>query len=172
MTNGSSAPRGSRRKSGGLFFDWGAHMLDWLLTIVRSKVEGVAGYAHKLVWSHTTIEDHVGALIYFEDGTVADAQVSTITALPKPRWAIWGTKGAIISTSPQDIRLCQRGGEMSRRRGWSPTLPTMALSIATSPPIFSGGGVGREAGGVEKDDRHYGGGHEVGADGKDRTCRI
>jgi len=110
MTNGSSAPRGSRRKSGGLFFDWGAHMLDWLLTIVRSKVEGVAGYAHKLVWSHTTIEDHVGALIYFEDGTVADAQVSTITALPKPRWAIWGTKGAIISTSPQDIRLLRPEG--------------------------------------------------------------
>jgi len=110
MTKGSSAPRGSRRKSGGLFFDWGAHMLDWLLTIVRSKVEGVAGYAHKLVWSHTTIEDHVGALIYFEDGTVADAQVSTITALPKPRWAIWGTKGAIVSTSPQDIRLLRPEG--------------------------------------------------------------
>jgi len=85
-------------------------MLDWLLTIVRSKVEGVAGYAHKLVWSHTTIEDHVGALIYFEDGTVADAQVSTIAALPKPRWAIWGTKGAIVSTSPQDIRLLRPEG--------------------------------------------------------------
>lgn len=97
--------RSDKEVSGGLFLDWGAHMLDWLLGIVRSKVKGVAGYAHKLVWRHTTIEDHVGALIYFEDGTVADVQISTIAALRKPRWAIWGTKGAIVSTSPQDIRL-------------------------------------------------------------------
>lgn len=97
--------RSDKEKSGGLFFDWGAHMLDWLLNIVRSKVKGVVGYSHKLVWHELSIEDDVGAMIYFEDGTVAEVRISTISALTKPRWMIWGTKGAVVSTSPDDIRL-------------------------------------------------------------------
>ncbi len=88
--------RADKEISGGAFYDWGAHYLDWLLNIVPSKVESVTGFFHKLVWTDVTNEDQVHAVIRFANGCVADVQQSSIARAGKPRWRILGTKGAII----------------------------------------------------------------------------
>ncbi len=87
--------RSDKKISGGLFYDWGAHYLWWLLTLVPKRVVSVAGHFHKLKWDHVTNEDHVEAIIRFDDGTIANLQFSTLGAIPKPRWRILGTEGAI-----------------------------------------------------------------------------
>ncbi len=89
--------RSGKTESGGLFYDWGAHYLWWLLQIVPHKIQSVVGSFHKLKWHDVTIEDHVQAFIRFANGSVADVQFSTIAAASKPRWLIWGTEGAIVS---------------------------------------------------------------------------
>ena len=89
--------RSSKRVSGGHFYDWGAHYVDWLLNVMAPRqVVGVAGRFHKLVWHHVTNEDHVEAWIRFDDGAVADVQFSSIACADKPRWRILGTQGAIV----------------------------------------------------------------------------
>jgi predicted dehydrogenase len=84
--------------SGGAFYYWGPHAVDWVLDLVRDRVLGVTGFYHKLVWNDFDIEDQVRAIMLFENGTVADVTYSHIAALGKPLWRILGTKGAIIDT--------------------------------------------------------------------------
>jgi len=88
--------RANKRISGGAFYDWGAHFVDWVLRIIPEKMTAVTGFFHKRVWHDATNEDQVEAMIRFESGAVADVQLSHIAMAGKPRWRILGTKGAIV----------------------------------------------------------------------------
>lgn len=89
--------RSSKEISGGYFYDWGAHFLDWLLGLVPGqKIESVSGFFHKRVWHDVSNEDHVEAVLRFDSGCVADVQMSSIAHAGKPRWWILGEKGAIV----------------------------------------------------------------------------
>jgi predicted dehydrogenase len=84
--------------SGGAFYDWGAHYLDWLLNIIPSHMVNVTGfYNPNLVWDDISNEDHVEAVIRFANGAMADVIMSSVAKATKPRWWVLGTKGAVIS---------------------------------------------------------------------------
>lgn len=87
--------RSDKKVSGGHFYDWGAHYLDWLLGIVPSRVKEVRGFFRKLKWMDVTNEDHVQAMLLFENGVTADIQMSTLARVGKPRWHILGTRGGL-----------------------------------------------------------------------------
>jgi scyllo-inositol 2-dehydrogenase (NADP+) len=93
--------RSDKKVSGGAFYDWGAHLLDWVLNIIPGNIAGVMGYFHKRVWMDVTNEDQVEAVIRFESGAVADVQLSSIASIGKPRWRILGTKGGITTVPEQ-----------------------------------------------------------------------
>ena len=89
--------RSDKAISGGAFYDWGAHFLDWILNLMPGrKVASVTGYFHKRVWHDVTNEDHVQAVLRFDNGAHADLSFSQISSLPLPRWRIQGTKGGIL----------------------------------------------------------------------------
>jgi predicted dehydrogenase len=88
--------RSSKEISGGYFYDWGAHYLDWLLGIIPGAITDVSGYFHKRVWHDVTNEDQVQAVIRFENGCVANVTMSSIAHAGKPRWWVLGTKGAAV----------------------------------------------------------------------------
>ena len=88
--------RSVKEISGGYFYDWGAHYLDWLLGLIHSPIVDVTGYFHKRVWHDVTNEDQVQALIRFENGCVANVTMSSIAYAGKPRWWLLGTKGAAV----------------------------------------------------------------------------
>jgi len=93
--------RSDKKISGGAFYDWGAHLIDWVLNLIPERIVGVAGFFHKLVWNDVTNEDHVEAIIRFESGAVANVQLSSIARIGKPRWRILGTKGGILDEAGQ-----------------------------------------------------------------------
>ena len=71
--------------SGGQFYDWGAHYLDWLLNVLEAPMINVTGfYQPNLVWDDITNEDHVQAIVRFAggavvaDGASANIQMSNI----------------------------------------------------------------------------------------------
>ncbi|HEY3396202.1 MAG TPA: Gfo/Idh/MocA family oxidoreductase [Armatimonadota bacterium] len=98
---GFGGPRGwwrdKKEISGGAFYDWGAHYLDWLLQIMGPDIQSVTGVTQKLVWKTMTNEDHVQAFIRFASGAVANVQFSSIAHHSLPRWRVLGTKGAAVS---------------------------------------------------------------------------
>lgn len=111
---GYSAPRdwwrANKEISGGAFYDWGAHFLDWLLQVMPGKIDTVTGFYHKRVWHTMTNEDHVEACIRFDNGAVANVQQSSIAAVGKPRWRILGTEGALVHAGDHlDLHVFKNG---------------------------------------------------------------
>ena len=93
-----AAWRSDKSLSGGAFYDWGAHAIDWVLSLVPGRMKQVTGFYHKLLWPEVSNEERTRALILFENGTVADITQSSIDLLPRPLWQILGTEGAILDT--------------------------------------------------------------------------
>lgn len=88
--------RSSKAISGGYFYDWGAHFLDWALGILPGKIVDVSGYFHKRVWHDVTNEDQVQAVVRFDSGAVLDITMSSIAHASKPRWWVLGERGAVV----------------------------------------------------------------------------
>lgn len=87
--------RMERARSGGLLFDWGAHLVDQALQLVPSDPVTVFCDAQKHRWDGD-IEDHLKCVIRFRDGTLYIAEISNLARLSKPRWYILGTRGSLV----------------------------------------------------------------------------
>lgn len=87
--------RDNKEISGGAFYDWGAHYIDYLLGLIPGKIKSVRGFIHNLVWHEKTNEDHMNSIIQFENGAVANIEISSIARAGKAKFRILGTKGAV-----------------------------------------------------------------------------
>lgn len=87
--------RRQKTKSGGLFYDWGVHYLDWLLQLVQYPIINVTGFCYDKVWTNISNEDHAEVTIRFANGVKATVIHSTITTINREYWTLWGSKGAI-----------------------------------------------------------------------------
>ena len=81
--------------SGGTAWDWGAHYLDWIVSLMPHRVEAVIGTRHKRVWHDVTNADQERIQVRFEGGLEAEFIHSDIAAVRKPKWYALGTEGAI-----------------------------------------------------------------------------
>ncbi len=98
----SNGWRSVKSVSGGKFYDWGAHYIDWLLNVIDEKMINVTGfYQSNLVWNDITNEDHVQAIIRFSNDAVANVQITTIARVTEPLWKVLGSHGAIVSEPNQ-----------------------------------------------------------------------
>ena len=82
--------------SGGLAYDWGGHYLDWIVSLVPERVKTVISTSQKRVWHDVTNADQERIQIRFAGGQEAEFIHSDIAAVPKPKWYLLGTQGAII----------------------------------------------------------------------------
>lgn len=82
--------------SGGTSYDWGAHYLDWIISLMPHQVETVVGTRHKRVWHDVTNADQERIQIRFEGGREAEFLHSDIAAVRKPKWYLLGSGGAIL----------------------------------------------------------------------------
>lgn len=104
--------RSVKAVSGGEFYDWGAHYVDWLLNVIDEKMINVTGfYQPNLVWKDITNEDHVQAIIRFANGAAANIQMSNIAKVGEPRWKLLGSHGAIVSEEKQFKVLSEVEGQ-------------------------------------------------------------
>ncbi len=84
------------RVSGGTTYDWGAHYLDWMLDIIQEPVTQITCTRQNRVWHDITNADQERIQVRFQDGKEADFTHSDIAAIPKPKWYLLGTEGAIV----------------------------------------------------------------------------
>ncbi len=96
--------RSDRSISGGTIYDFGAHMIDWILGLVDSPVAEVRGSRVDGVWGAGT-EDHSGAWMSFEDGCTAEIEATYLKSVAKPKWRILGTNGGITADWGPSVSL-------------------------------------------------------------------
>ncbi|MCY3772113.1 MAG: Gfo/Idh/MocA family oxidoreductase [Gemmatimonadetes bacterium] len=95
--------RTSRAKSGGLLYDWGAHLIDQGLQLLAARPAAVHCTGHKHRWEGD-IEDHVTCTLHFENGAEYRIEISNLSPISKPHWYVLGTRGALVKTGldPQE----------------------------------------------------------------------
>lgn len=114
--------------SGGVFYDWGSHYLDWVLNLLPAPVETVRASQHKRVWHDVTNADQSNLLLRFTDGAEATFIHSDVAALLKPKWYVLGTRGAILG----EWRY-----ETVKSRKWSGDLVEEQLAPSEALPLVT-----------------------------------
>ena len=85
------------RKSygGGVLLDFGTHLIDQLLHLVKDRPKTVWCDTKNVLWSNE-VEDYFKCIIRFDSGLTAQLEPSQISRYTLPRWRIIGTHGAIL----------------------------------------------------------------------------
>jgi predicted dehydrogenase/type 1 glutamine amidotransferase len=120
--------------SGGVFYDWGAHYLDWILNLVPDPVVSVRGVEHKRVWHDVTNADQASVYLRFAGGQEASFIHSDIAAALKPKWYILCERGAIVGQWRYESIKSRRwsGDLIEERLAPSEALPTLTAFIRDS----------------------------------------
>jgi predicted dehydrogenase len=93
-----------KKFGGGLLNNHGVHSLDQILQLVKSPVAKITSDL-KQIASLGDVEDHVKALLKFENGVTVDMEISSAEnlAMPVPKWIICGSNGTITSNAKETI---------------------------------------------------------------------
>ncbi|HLZ24495.1 MAG TPA: Gfo/Idh/MocA family oxidoreductase [Ktedonobacterales bacterium] len=125
--------------SGGVFYDWGSHYLDWVLTLLPGPVRDVRASSHKRVWHDVTNADQATLHIRFADGREATFIHSDVAALLKPKWYILGTKGAIVAHWRYETVNSRKwsGDLIEEKLAPAEALPAITVAVRASDGLIS-----------------------------------
>jgi len=119
--------RGSRSISGGILYDWGVHLLEYCLQVIKSEIVEVWGFtrsgfwAQQTRWKNDTIEDEGFAAVRFKSNVYLTLRISQIESLPEPGVVKFtGTHGAYLMNHGEYEIVTHQGGERISTRGANP----------------------------------------------------
>lgn len=83
--------RGEKEHGGGMVLDWGVHIIDQMLQMVKEKVVSV--YCNLTHVTNEIVDDGFKLFLTFESGKTALLEVGTSNFIELPRWYLQGTNG-------------------------------------------------------------------------------
>ncbi len=86
---------------GGMLFDWGPHLVDEMMLLMKKDPIGVYGILQSGVWSKE-VDDYFFALMRYDKNVVCQIECSNNARLPAPRWFVIGTKGTFVVHGKKD----------------------------------------------------------------------
>jgi scyllo-inositol 2-dehydrogenase (NADP+) len=95
--------RGMADHGGGMLLDWGVHMLDQVLWLIKEPVDTVYAVVRSIKTDE--VDDYAKVIITFESGLVAQVEVATFTLAPLPRFAVYGDKGGFMIEGGSPARV-------------------------------------------------------------------
>lgn len=110
--------------AGGQLNNWGPHLIDHALQFIHAPLESVWSDL-RLVAAMGDAEDHFKAVLRGTNKIVVDIEVSGGVAIPSPVYAVYGTRGTLISQDEKEIQV--KYADMEK------TEPAETASDATPP---------------------------------------
>ena len=86
--------RAFKHNGGGMLLDWGVHLIDQLLWMIKSPVIGV--YADLQSIYSEEVDDNLKVMLKFEEGVSALVEVTTNCFINQCRWHMIGEEGTAI----------------------------------------------------------------------------
>lgn len=86
--------RQEKKRGGGHIYDWGAHLIDQAVQMIRSEAETVFCDFQYRKWK-TEAENHIKCLIRFKNHLICEIDVGNVSQISKPRWYIMGELGTL-----------------------------------------------------------------------------
>lgn len=101
--------RASLAHSGGILFDWPAHLVDQALQLVGAPVRAVDCQTLSRAHWDSDIESYARLSLRFANDVTYEIEVGNLAAAPKPRWYVLGDGGALVKygLDPQEGYLKQ-----------------------------------------------------------------
>jgi scyllo-inositol 2-dehydrogenase (NADP+) len=88
--------REDKASSGGILFDWPAHLIDQALQLAGAKPDRVfCNLVYRDTWD-MDIGNYGNVNIHFSNDVTYQIEIGNLAALDKPRWAVCGDKGALV----------------------------------------------------------------------------
>lgn len=103
--------RGEGTKGGGRLYDLGAHLLDQLLLLFPQPVAAVYCRLH-YDFPDRDVESHALITLHFADGATGVCDLSSMSAINKPHFHIFGDKGAFIKYGLDPQEDAMRAGQI------------------------------------------------------------
>ncbi len=119
--------RSSKTISGGILYDWGVHLLEYTLQLIRAEIREVSGFARRgfwaprTAWKEDTNEDEAFAVVRYASGQWSTLIISHLDSKPKEGWLeITGTEGSYVMEGGTFQLIQHRDGETVITRGANP----------------------------------------------------
>ena len=91
---GTHGWRGYKVAGGGMVYDWGVHLIDQLLWMIKEPVAEVYANLHSII--ALEVDDYFKAIIRFESGLSAQIEVGMFNLETLPRWYVCGDGGGLV----------------------------------------------------------------------------
>lgn len=89
--------RGIKEESGGILFDWGAHLVDQAMIIGNYEIDSVWCEIQDFgKWEDVNIGNFGRIVMNFKNGLVYEIMISNCLKFEKPRWLIYGDCGTAV----------------------------------------------------------------------------
>ncbi len=86
--------RGHTINGGGMVYDWGVHLFDQLLDLIKSPVVSVTAHLFSIYCQD--VDDNFKVMMRFENGVSAVVEIATNCFISQPRWHVSGKDGTVV----------------------------------------------------------------------------
>ncbi|HOB90388.1 MAG: Gfo/Idh/MocA family oxidoreductase [Bacillota bacterium] len=85
--------RSKKAHGGGMMLDWGVHLIDQLLWMIKAPLKSVYCRMRRVL--KLEVDDYFRVHMEFADGLMAHVEVGTMCLQPLPRWHVGGSIGTV-----------------------------------------------------------------------------
>ena len=103
--------RGKKEHGGGMMLDWGVHIIDQMLLMVKEKITSI--YCKVNHVTNYEVDDGFTLILTFESGKTAYVEVGTYNFIAMPRFYLQCEKGSAI------IEDWRKNAQVARMKAWN-----------------------------------------------------